>query len=275
MATMRISPLMAQLGQLVGGGVSRIGIRTIKTAPPANKKPHGPPPVLPPGHGERLFVFHHIWQGMTVLSTSPVMKPRSLRQIPFRGKKLQPAKIRKDQWKPLAMIQFPEGQGEVGRSVYERMMECRKLHDYAWDDEMLYDERGKILSKRERGRAMNQKQKAFTVADMAAVLGGLGKGNKVVVAPDTEAAGEGETEGTPATAVENSEAFFKTDDGTTLVRATVWWDNPQDKNYAKTWPKNVRHELFENAVLVKAGAEAAAAPEAELGDQAQAATATA
>jgi hypothetical protein len=179
------------------------------------------------------------------------------------------------------MIQFPEGQGEVGRSVYQRMMECRKLHDYSWSDKMLYGEDGKILTQRERGRMMNQKQRAFTIADMAAVLGGLGKGNKIVVSNALPAATEGESEAATATGeqadvIEENEEFVKMEDGTTLVKATVWWDNPLDKNYAKSWSQNVTHEVFANAVLVPTDAEAAAAEaEAEQSEKAEPATATA
>ena len=198
-----------------------------------------------------------------------------------------PAKIRKDLWKPVAVIQFPEGQGEVGHSVYQRMMECRKLHDYAWSDNMLYNsEDGKTLTQRERGRMMNQKQRAFTIADMAAVLGGLGKGNKIVISKALPAAeGEGESKdnkaataaGEQADVVEESEEFVKTEDGTTLVKATVWWDNLLDKNYAKVWSKNVTHEAFTNAMLVPTDAEAAAAEakteaEAEQSEKAEPAT---
>jgi hypothetical protein len=153
----------------------------------------------------------------------------------------------------MAMIQFPEGQGEVGRSVYQRLRECKKLHEYSWPDSLLFDETSKrTLTKRERGHRLND-QRANTVADIAAVLGGLGKGNKIVVS--TADATEGESrdasvtgEGQAQTQAQGEE-LVKTEDGKTLVQATVWWSNALDRNYAKAWPKNVRHELFEEAVL--------------------------
>ncbi|KAJ3578704.1 hypothetical protein NPX13_g1861 [Xylaria arbuscula] len=61
---------------------------------------------------------------------------------------------------------------------------------------------------------------------MAAVLGGLGKGNKIVVGEAGEA-GEDKT----------------------LVQATVWWTNALDRYYAQEWTKNVTHELFDDAVF--------------------------
>jgi hypothetical protein len=196
--------------------------------------------------------------------SQPKQANHALRQIPFNGKKLKPAKIRKDYWRPMAMIQFPEGQGEVGRSVYQRLRECKKLHEYAWDDSVLYGANGKTRTKRERGRCLNN-QRANTIADMAAVLGGLGKGNKIVLETTaTESKAEAEAEGASAAAVEaeteaEAEAdaqgdgqdgvVVKTEDGKTLVQATVWWNDALDRNYAKKWTKNVSHELFADAVL--------------------------
>lgn len=138
----------------------------------------------------------------------------------------------------MAMIQFPEGQGEVGRSVFQRLRECKKLHEYAWDDSVLYGENGKTLTTHERGKRLNN-QRANTIADMAAVLGGLGKGNKIVV---TDAAKQEGDVGEIATT---------TDEGKTLIQTTVWWMNALDRNFAKNWTKNVTHELFEDAIIVE------------------------
>ncbi|KAI8949962.1 transcriptional regulation of mitochondrial recombination-domain-containing protein [Xylaria longipes] len=236
---MRISPITAQLGRLSIGGsaIPRTSIRLAHTA----KRRTGEriEPRFEPGHGEKIFVFNNFVNGMTVYSHNPVLKANhAFRQIPFNGKKLRPAKLRKDYWQPMAMIQFPDGQGEVGRSVYQRLRECKKLHEYSWDDSVLYGEDGKTLTKHQRGERLND-QRANTIADMAAVLGGLGKGNKIVVA---DAAGEGQqTESAAPVAV---------DEGKALLQATVWWFNELDKKYAYKWTKNVKHELFEEAMAV-------------------------
>ncbi|KAI0542367.1 transcriptional regulation of mitochondrial recombination-domain-containing protein [Xylaria digitata] len=232
---MRISPITAQLGKLsIGSTISRTSIRLAHTT--KRRKGERIEPSFEPGHGEKIFVFNHFLDGMTVYSHDPVLKAnRAFRQIPFNGKKLRPAKLRKDYWRPLAMIQFPEGQGEVGRSVYQRLRECKKLHEYAWDDSVLYGENGKTLTTRQRGRRLND-QRANTIADMAAVLGGLGKGNKIVV-EDAAAKEEGETK------------VATTKEGKTLVQATVWWADALDRNYAKKWTDNVTHELFDEGVL--------------------------
>ncbi|KAJ2974930.1 hypothetical protein NUW58_g8499 [Xylaria curta] len=100
-------------------------------------------------------------------------------------------------------------------------------------------------------RARLNDQRANTIADIAAVLGGLGKGNKIVVA----AATEGESASASATEEGGAEtqtiAPVTTAEGKTLLPATVFWADRLDRNYAKKWTKNVRHELFEEAVLQK------------------------
>ncbi|KAI0440489.1 transcriptional regulation of mitochondrial recombination-domain-containing protein [Xylaria telfairii] len=232
---MRVSPITAQLGKLsIGGGgaTSRTSIRLAHTA--KRRKAERIEPSFEPGHGEKIFVFNHFVDGFTVYSHKSVLKANhAFRQIPFNGKKLRPAKLRKDYWRPMAMIQFPEGHGEAGRSVFQRLRECKKLHEYSWGDDVLYGESGRTLTTRERGRRLNN-QRANTIADMAAVLGGLGKGNKIVVGD--------------AAAVEG-EAPVAVDEGKTLLQATVWWVDAVDKNYASKWTKNVTHELFDEATL--------------------------
>ncbi|KAI0194159.1 transcriptional regulation of mitochondrial recombination-domain-containing protein [Astrocystis sublimbata] len=239
---MRTTPITAQLGKLSlsGGGRATTPITSIRLAHTAKRrKGERIEPSFAPGHGEKIFVFNHFVHGMTVYSHQPVLKANhAFRQIPFNGKKLRPAKLRKDYWRPMAIIQFPDGQGEVGRSVYQRLRECKKLHEYSWDDSVLYGEGGQTLTKRQRGRKLNN-QRANTIADMAAVLGGLGKGNKIVVT-GAAVAEDGAESQNPA-GVE--------DEGKSLLQATVWWANVLDKNYARKWTKNVSHEIFEDATL--------------------------
>lgn len=76
-----------------------------------------------------------------------------------------------------------------------------------------------IRTRKDRGQALNR-QKANTIADMAAVLAGQGKGNKMA---------KGAEEGS-------------------LLDVTVSWKNDLDRNYATEWSGNVTHELFEDAV---------------------------
>lgn len=144
----------------------------------------------------------------------------------------------------MASIQFAPGQGSVGRSVFQKLRELKHLHEVAWTDDFRYKqpaeftvedkkkiaaarEDGKefrpVRSKQERGAALNA-QKTNAIADIAAVLAGQGRGNKVVT---DEAEGAKE-----------------------LVPVTVSWANDLDREYAESWSQNVTHELFEEPAYV-------------------------
>ncbi|KAI1450772.1 transcriptional regulation of mitochondrial recombination-domain-containing protein [Annulohypoxylon stygium] len=199
------------------------------------------------GHGLNIWVFFHILDGFTVLQHTPIMKATAaLRQISFNGRKLQPSKFRKDYWQTLAMIGFPNGYEQVGRSVYQLLREVKTLHQQTWDDDMFYtsDEVKKKLfprSKRERGRRLND-MKTTTIADMAAVLGGLGKGNKIWQ-PLTE---------DPIQLLnldaEDEKNLKRDEDGLKArVKANIWWLDDLDRNYAESWPSNVTHHRFDRS----------------------------
>ncbi|VBB86842.1 Putative protein of unknown function [Podospora comata] len=129
--------------------------------------------------GERLYLWNHIQANHVLWSTTKELRAnKSLRQVQFTGKKNTLIKIRKDYWRPMATIQFPEGEGEAGLSVYQKLVELKKRHELEWDDGGDEAKRLLNLTKKERGRELND-QKGNTVADMAFVLGGGGKGNKV------------------------------------------------------------------------------------------------
>ncbi|KAL7795785.1 transcriptional regulation of mitochondrial recombination domain-containing protein [Trichoderma ceciliae] len=192
-------------------------------------------------HGENIWVFAHRRSEQVIYSfTKKLDGFHGLAQLPFNGKKTKPAKLRKDYWAPLALIRFRPGQGSVGRSVFQKLRELKHLHEVAWTDEFRHkrpeefssqdekkiaEEKEKgidyqpIRSKQERGIALNA-QKKNAIADIAAVLAGEGRGNKVVAA-ETEGGEKG------------------------LVDVTVSWANDQDKKYAEAWSKNVTHSLFE------------------------------
>ncbi|KAK4184176.1 transcriptional regulation of mitochondrial recombination-domain-containing protein [Podospora australis] len=213
----------------------------------------------PEGHGERIWIFSHIMEGHVVWSFTPDMRVnKAFRQFPYTGKKNVPAKLRKDYWRPMAILEFPKGLGDVGRSVYHKCRELKKRHELEWEDESLLN-----MTKRQRGRELND-QKANTVADIAYVLAGNGKGNKVPVtkvvkeeiplqgkksqstaatAPVEGEEGEGEKKEvvvrtkTVEKVVEELDAEGKKK----LHEVTVYWANEQDRYYAESWSKNVSH----------------------------------
>lgn len=125
--------------------------------------------------------------------------------------------------------------------MFQKLRELKHLHEVAWTEEVRYktpdeftdkqklrhaEEEAKgnsyrpIRTKQERGIALNA-QKANSIADIAAVLSGQGRGNKVTA-----------------------------DGAKDLVPVTVNWANDQDKGFAESWSTNVTHGLFEEPAYV-------------------------
>lgn len=218
----------------LSAGVSNIGIRHETTwtryRPEVSRKRFRQKKVedagFQPGHGEEIWVFNHLTTNQIIYSTKPALDSnKALKQLPFNGKKTKPAKLRRDYWKPMAKIRFPEGEGEVGRSVFQALREFKRRHELEWgyQAEELYKK-----NREERGKELNN-QKANVVADIAAVLGGAGKGNLiqhtvVQVTPRTE---------------KDAEPVLEQK----VVPATIYWANKYDTNFAKSWPENVSHKL--------------------------------
>ncbi|KAH7041099.1 transcriptional regulation of mitochondrial recombination-domain-containing protein [Microdochium trichocladiopsis] len=188
------------------------------------------PASWPHGHGDRIWFFRHFLDGLTIFSLQRNFKAnKQMRTIPYNGKKLKPSKIRKDYWEPFAMVEFPEGHRLVGLSVYHMLREAHFLHSYTWDGKkqpsLVRDpETGATLDKHGRGVQLNRHMLPNSIADMAAVLGGLGKGNKIWVTRPGEVAAE-----------DGSES------GGVRVPATIYWADPNHKDYAAAWPDNVTH----------------------------------
>lgn len=151
----------------------------------------------------------------------------------------------------MAWINFATGDGEVGRSVFQKLRELKHLHEVNWPESLRhktpdqYNDRDKkavekakeegrkhhpMRSKRERGVALNA-QKKNAIADMAAVLSGVGPGNKIKSTPE---------------------------DGTeVLAGVTVRWSNNLDRNYARQWSENVAHEFVHGENIFKITPEGA------------------
>ena len=192
-----------------------------------------------------------------------------------------PSKLRKDYWRKMAVVEFGEGKGEIGRSVFQKLLELKKRHALEWDDERLLR-----MPKRERGRELND-QRGNAVADLAAVLAGRGKGNKMVVCKRWPLLGEQQQQ--------QQQQQQKGQDGQEVAKeggegkqeaprpklqtATIYWANEQDKFYAESWTDNVTHVvgLPENTGKDEQPAEAEPAetePAKESGGEAAAAQAT-
>jgi hypothetical protein len=165
-----------------------------------------------------------------------------MRQIPFVVKKTKANNLRRDYWKQLCVIKFPEGRGDVGLSAYQRLREFRRRHELDWNDSLYLEhdqETGKprALTRLERGRKILA-QKENTIADMAVVLAGAGRGTRM------------RTTATPREEWEKKTKKVPKGDGHDvldgeLVSATVYWAYSIDKNYAAEWSQNVTHQLLD------------------------------
>ncbi|VUC31327.1 unnamed protein product [Clonostachys rosea] len=203
--------------------------------------------VGPEGHGEKIWVFTHRRSDQVIYSFKEQLDGyHDLKQLPYNGKKTKPAKLRKDYWSPMAAIEFPQGQGAVGRTVFQKLRELKHLHEVQWHEDLRYksekeytkEDKKKVKEKHEAGfldyrplRTVKQRSKALNaqkgnaIADMAVVLAGEGAGNSVLVS--------------------------QADDGAKdLVQVTVSWANDQDRNFAEEWSSNVTHDLFEEPSYV-------------------------
>ncbi|KAH6624262.1 transcriptional regulation of mitochondrial recombination-domain-containing protein [Chaetomium sp. MPI-SDFR-AT-0129] len=245
----------------------------------SDKPGYRPRGLPPPRHAERIYIHNHMVENYTVFSMNPHLNPtKAFRQFAYTGKKLVPAKLRRDYWNPLAVIEFEEGRGDIGRSVYQKLREFQKRHQLEWEDPALL-----AMSREERGHALND-QRANCIADLAAVLAGAGKANRMVdidVAKDRDPRmgkrGKNKTGVTGVKRVISVEkapvdANAPADDpedhspasghgralatielvkdgvsqevrGVPLNGATVYWANEQDKYFASEWTDNVTHVI--------------------------------
>ncbi len=148
----------------------------------------------------------------------------------------------------MAVIELPKGQGDVGQSVVQRLREFRKRHELEWN-EPLFE-----LSKRERGEALND-QKANSVADIAAVLGGAGKGNLIVAENRRQRrAGPSMKNKGPKAQSEEATGVKADEDATakaeetqsvkTLSQVTIFWRDLMDAAHAQAWSDNVTHTVL-------------------------------
>ncbi|KAL0253070.1 hypothetical protein SLS55_010520 [Diplodia seriata] len=129
--------------------------------------------------GRHIFIYNNIRTNQTVCSLERSLNNHdALSQLAYAGKKTIPAALRKDVWRPMAIVTFPSP--AQGRSVYQKLREFRKLHELHWDNNQEYPmlppetqkriKEGKAApTKKERAKIIMD-QKANTIADLAALL---------------------------------------------------------------------------------------------------------
>lgn len=298
---MKSSPasVVGILGRL-STGVSRVSIRHGHTTP-KRKQPRHELTGFKKGLGEQIWVHHHIAQGMIIYTHEPELprdSHKGLSQIPYTVKKQKPAALRRDYWAPLCLIEVPKGLGAVGRNVMQKLREFRHRHEleWGWQAEELISK-----SRRDRGVLIHN-QRSNAVADIAAVLAGAGRGNKMWTAEaaaaqeaEEAASEEAEAESQPAgaaapenidetTAADGSskksrskpKAKSKAVEATapkTLVKANIYWSNDADRHWASEWTENVTHAVglpehidnprFKTSYLLEEAPEAEGASDAQ------------
>ncbi|KAL8699446.1 MAG: hypothetical protein Q9224_001410 [Gallowayella concinna] len=123
-------------------------------------------------HGTQIFIYNNIRTNQILYSlTRSLNNHSSLEQLPFLGKKTVPARIRKDLWHPLCLVEFPRP--SQGLIAYRRLREFRRLHETAYPLSLITQTEGRrkghLHSTKKRGKILMD-QKANSVADLAAVL---------------------------------------------------------------------------------------------------------
>lgn len=161
----------------------------------------------------------------------------------------------------------------------QKLQEFRHRHELEWGYQT---SKMMAMSKRERGEVIHN-QKNNAVADIAAVLAGAGRGNRMwsrappplediealeaAASEDTEATEEKEQEAEGKTELEattdgaaetpagkegkaSSTAVARTDSKPAaksqkgpLVKANIYWSNNGDLHWARNWTENVEHHI--------------------------------
>ncbi|KAF1345762.1 transcriptional regulation of mitochondrial recombination-domain-containing protein [Delphinella strobiligena] len=130
--------------------------------------------------GRHIFLYNHIWTGQTVYSLDRVLNnAAAISQLPFAGKQTVPRALRKDIWRPLASVSFPNA--PQGLQAYRKLREYRKLQELSWakptivnggllDLENPYRKQETVRPSPKNRSRLIMDQRANSIADLAAVL---------------------------------------------------------------------------------------------------------
>lgn len=119
-----------------------------------------------------IYAYYNIRTKQTLYSLSRTLSNSlAMQQITFVGKQTHQAALRKDVWLPLMTVVFPESETAMYRThaCYQQFCEYKKLHELASPAELVHDEYGHRLPKKQLGYVL-MRQKYNAVADLAAVL---------------------------------------------------------------------------------------------------------
>lgn len=117
----------------------------------------------------QVFVYCHFRTNQTLYSLNDrVLRGSHLQQLPFAGKKTLPSKLRKDVWRPLAVVTLPfEKQAQ---DAYLKLLDFKKLHELYWKENKdwgaLPEEKQKKLQ--DKNRMPSKKERAKIIMDQKA-----------------------------------------------------------------------------------------------------------
>ncbi|KAL8835764.1 MAG: hypothetical protein Q9170_003196 [Blastenia crenularia] len=173
-------------------------------------------------------------------SHRPPQNAASLAQLPFLGKKTVPARLRKDLWTPLCLVEFPRS--SQGLLAYRRLREFRRLHETSYPLSLITKNMhtGTLHSKKKRGKILMD-QKANSVADLAAVLAlqeeGSSEEHMEEVRRKAERVRVQKERGKKAWRSKEPEGPV----GPGVACVQVRWVNLLDSEFAEQWPERVEH----------------------------------
>ncbi|KAL8717044.1 MAG: hypothetical protein Q9225_005680 [Loekoesia sp. 1 TL-2023] len=187
----------------------------------------------------------------------------SLKQLPFLGKKTVPARLRKDLWHPLCLVEFPRP--SQGLLAYRRLREFRRLHETSYPLSLITKTegplQGQLHSTKKRGKILMD-QKANSIADLAAVLALQKRGPTKKHVEEANRRVE-----RVRTQKERGKKKFRrrnpqgADPGG-VEGVKVRWANLLDAEFAEKWPEEVvhdgltRHRYTAALPLIEEGGEA-------------------
>ncbi|KAI4173874.1 MAG: hypothetical protein LQ343_002642 [Gyalolechia ehrenbergii] len=196
-------------------------------------------------HGTQIFFYNNIRTNQIIYSLTRTLNNNdSLKQLPFLGKKTVPARLRKDLWAPLCLVEFPRP--SEGLLAYRRLREFRRLHETSYPLSLITrpGTRRILESKKKRGKILMD-QKANSIADLAAVLAlqKQGPSQEHIEEANRRADRVRLQKGRGKKAWRRKDPQGPVKGGVEGVK--VRWVNLLDAEFAAEWPEEVVHDGLE------------------------------
>ncbi|KAL8948524.1 MAG: hypothetical protein Q9222_005292 [Ikaeria aurantiellina] len=195
-------------------------------------------------HGTQIYFYNNIRTNQVIYSlTRTLDNHHSLKQLPFLGKKTVPARLRKDLWHPLCLVEFPRP--SQGLLAYRRLREFRRLHETSYPLSLITQtegpHKGQLHSTKKRGKILMD-QKANSIADLAEVLRLQQEGPS----EKTIEAAEKRLKRVTMLKDRGKKSMSRRDpqepEKAGVEGVTIRWANLLDADFARQWPEPVIHD---------------------------------